>query len=54
MMYMKVVQFSRPYTPCPSTSEILHPLDLGRLISNKLPAPLQMITSQLKESMIQG
>ena len=39
MTSMKIVQFSRPPThPCPSTFKFLHPLDLGRLISNEPPS----------------
>ena len=37
--------------PCPSTSEIILPLDLWRLPP---PPLLQMITNQLKENMIRG
>ena len=49
---MKVVKFSRP-PPCTSTSEIiLHPRSWT---SNfRQTSPLQMITNQLKENMIQG
>ena len=43
--------FNFPTYPCPSTSKILSTLDLGRPILNK--HPLQMITNQLKENMIQ-
>ena len=54
MTSMKILQFSRPYTPlvhlCPKFS---HLLDLWRPISNGLP-PLQMMTNQLKENIIQG
>ena len=39
MTSMKIVQFSNPPTPCPSTSEILPPLDLGRSNSNEPPSP---------------
>ena len=54
MTSMKILQFSIPYTPlvhlCPKFS---HPLDLWRPILNGLP-PLQMMTNQLKENIIQG
>ena len=50
---MKVVQFSGPTTPCPSTSKIIPPLDLDLPISNETLLPLQMITNQLKENKIQ-
>ena len=53
MTSMKIVQFSRSPTPlvhlCP---KFFHPLDFGRPIQ-RIP-PLQMITSQLKENIIQG
>ena len=32
MTSMKIVQFSRPFGPCP---KFFHPLDLGRPISNE-------------------
>ena len=35
MTSMKTVQLSRPFTPSPSTSKILYPLDLGRPISKE-------------------
>ena len=44
--------FQDPPPPCLSTSKILPPLDLGRPIS-KETTPLQMITKQLKENIIQ-
>ena len=34
--------------------KFFHSLDVGRPIPNDLPPPLQMITNQLKENMIQG
>ena len=48
MTSMKIVKFSRPPTPCRSTSEILLPPDLGCLILNEPSIPLQMTTNQLK------
>ena len=55
MMSMKIVQLSRPTTPCPSTSEILPPSWLWTSnFERTLPTPLQIITNQLKENMIQG
>ena len=57
MTSMKIVQFSRPPTPLVQLRpKFVHPLDLGRPISNKPspPAPLQMITTQLKGIIILG
>ena len=53
MMSIKIVQSSRPSTPfIHPRLKFFHLLDLGRTISNE--PPLQMITNQLKENMIQG
>ena len=55
MTSMKIVQFSRPTTPCPSKSEILPPSwPWTSNFERTPPPPLQMITNQLKENMIQG
>ena len=40
--------------PCLATSKIFPPLDLGPPVSNESPLPLQIITNQLKENVIQG
>ena len=37
MASMKIVQFSRPPTPVHLRPKFIHPLDLGRPISNKPP-----------------
>ena len=51
MMSIKIVQSSRPSTPfIHPRLKFFHLLDLGR--PNE--PPLQMITNQLKENMIQG
>ena len=47
----KLPDFQYPHPPCPSTSNIFHPLDLERPISNN--PPLQIITNQLKQNIIQ-
>ena len=53
MTSMNIVHFSRPLTPLVHVRpKFFHPLDHGRPISTELP-PLQMITNQLKENMIQ-
>ena len=55
MTSMKIVQFSRPPTPFVQLRpNFFHPLDLGRPISDEPSLPLQMITNQLKENIIQG
>ena len=56
MTSMKIAQFSRPPTPLVQLfPKLFHPLDLGRPIANESPhLPLQMITTQLKENIIQG
>ena len=59
MSPMKVVQFSRPLTPpCLSTSKVLPPqLTLDVQFQTTPPPstpPLQLITNQLKENIIQG
>ena len=48
---MEIVQFSRPISPARLRPKFSHPLDFGRPISNK--PPLQMITNQLQENMVQ-
>ena len=58
MTSLKTVQFSRPPTPLVQLRpKFFHPLDLGPHISNEPPypptPPLQMITNQLKENIIQ-
>ena len=55
MMSMKIVQYSRSRTPCPSTSNSSTPLTLDVQFQTNLPSllALQMITSQLKENIIQ-
>ena len=54
MTSMKIVRFSRPSTPLIHLGpRFFHPLDLVRLILNERPSPLQMITNQLKENIIQ-
>ena len=53
MTSMKIVQFSRSPTPLVHLHpKFFHPLDFGRPIQ-RIP-PLQMITIQLKENIIQG
>ena len=53
MTSMKIFHFSRPPTPFVHLRpKFFHPFDLGRPISND--SPLQMITNQLKEKIIQG
>ena len=42
------------YPPCPSTSKLFHPLDLGHPNFTSFPPPHQMTTNQLKENIIQG
>ena len=49
----KIVQFSRPPTPCRSTSKIL-PFCWLSTSNFKQNPHLQMITNQLKENIIQG
>ena len=44
MTSMKI--FKTPHCPCPSTSKIFHPLDLGRPILNEPPQPLQKTLEQ--------
>ena len=57
MTSMRTVHFSRPpHLPCPAMSKILPPpwpwtSDFKQTLS---PYPLQMITNQLKENIIQG
>ena len=54
---MKIGQFSRPPHPsCPATSKILPPpwLWTSHFKRNPLPLPLQIMTNQLKENIIQG
>ena len=55
---MKTVTFSRPPTPLVHVRpKFFQPLDLGRPIPHNIPPQvllLQMITSQLKENIIQG
>ena len=52
-MSMKIFHFSRPPTPFVHLRpKFFHPFDLERPISND--SPLQMITNQLKEKIIQG
>ena len=46
----KFSNFQDPPPPCPSTSKILPPFDLGRPISNEIPPS----TNQWKENIIQG
>ena len=54
MTSMKTVQFSRSPTPLVHLlPKFFHSLDLGRRISNE-PPPLQIITNQLKDNIIQG
>ena len=54
MTSMKTVQFSRSPTPLVHLHpKFFHFLDFGRRISNE-PPPLQMITNQLKDNIIQG
>ena len=51
---MKIVQFSRLHAPIIHIRpKFFHPLDLRRPISNKLPSPLQVITNQFKENIVQ-
>ena len=53
MSSMKIVQSSRPSIPLVHPRpKFFHHLDLGRPMSND--PPLQMITNQLKENIIQG
>ena len=57
MTSMKIGQFSRPPHPsCPATSKILPPpwLWTSNFKRNPLPLPLQIMTNQLKENIIQG
>ena len=55
MTTMKILQFSRASTPLVHLcAKFFHPLDLARPISNEPPTPLQMITNQLNENIIQG
>ena len=52
MTSMKIVQFLRPLLPFVYLSpKFFHPLDLLRPISNEYP--LQVITNQLRENIIQ-
>ena len=54
MTSMKNVQFLRYPTPLVHLRpKFFHPLDLGRPTPKERP-PLQTITSQLKENIIQG
>ena len=56
MTSMKIIQFSRPPTPLVHLPpKFFHPLDLGRPFPNATTSPpLQMITNQWKENIIQG
>ena len=57
MMSMKIVQFSRPLQDplVHVRPNFFNPLDIGRPIPNEPPpSSLQIITSQLKENIIQG
>ena len=51
MTSMKIGQFSRPPPPCPATSKIIPPIDLGR--PKRTRFSLQIITNQFKENIIQ-
>ena len=51
---IKIVQFWKPHTPLVHLRpQFLHLFDLGRPNLNE-PPPLEMITNQLKENIIQG
>ena len=55
MTAIKIVQFLRPPTPLVHLHpKFFHLIDHGRLISDEPSSPLQMITNQLKENIIQG
>ena len=59
MMSIKIGQFSRRPTPCPATSKILPSpwpwtSNFKRTPTPPFPLPLQIITNQLKENIIQG
>ena len=54
MKCMKIVHFSRPLTPLVHhRPKFFHHFDLGKRIPPAL-LPLQMITNQLKQNIIQG
>ena len=53
MTSMKIIQFSRSLTPCPSTSKIFPPLSPWTSNFKRTPT-MPMITNKLKENRLQG